>query len=102
MERTKKIKLDDNGFINIPEEMKVSIIRAIIPEGIRQVSNGAFCDCINLSDVSIPESVTEIGTKAFQSCSSLTDIKLPSNLTYLGNECFKCSGLQNIEIPKKF
>lgn len=101
VEKTKKIKLDVNGFINIPEEMKVSIIRAIIPEGIRQVSNGAFCDCINLSDVSIPESVTEIGTKAFQSCSSLTDIKLPSNLTYLGNECFKCSGLQNIEIPKK-
>lgn len=99
VEKTKKIKLNVNGAIDIPNEMRLSIVRAVLPEGIQKVSQMAFCNCINLSQVSIPESVIVIEPNAFQRCRSLKDIKLPDNLTRLGFECFRESGLHKVKIP---
>lgn len=99
VEKTKKIKLNVNGAIDIPNEMRLSIVRAVLPEGIQKVSQMAFCNCINLSQVSIPESVIEIEPNAFQRCRSLKEIKLPDNLTRLGFECFRESGLHKVKIP---
>ena len=36
-----------------------------IPDGIKQIVEGAFCGCTNLTLVTIPESVTSIGDNAF-------------------------------------
>lgn len=99
VEKTKRIKLDVSGAINIPNEMRLNIVKAVLPEGIQKISQMAFCNCINLSEVFIPESVIEIEPNAFQRCRSLKDIKLPDNLTRLGFECFRESGLHKVKIP---
>jgi len=100
VEKTKRIKLDVNGGIYIPKEVRLSIVRAVLPEGIRKISQWAFHDCINMSEVFLPESVIEIGPSAFQGCSSLKNITLPDSLTYIASNCFRNSGLQSIKIPE--
>jgi hypothetical protein len=58
----------------------------VIPEGVKEIRDGAFRDCKNLKSVTIPESIEIIGTGAFASCSELTTVKIPSHpieyLTY--------------------
>lgn len=100
VEKTKSIKLDIDGVIEIPEKMKKNLVRAILPEGISRINQYAFYDCINLSEVFIPESVIAMENNAFQNCRSLRNIELPENITSLGGECFCNSGLTSIKIPK--
>lgn len=100
VEKTKKIKLDVNGIINIPDYIRDNIVKAVLPEEITFINPDAFKNCINLSEVFIPESVTEIGIGSFQNCARLKNINLPENLTKLSFECFKNSGLLSVKIPK--
>ena len=71
-----------------------------IPEGIKQIVGGAFCDCTGLTSITIPNSVTSIGEKAFWGCSGLTSITIPNSVTSIGDYAFAwCSGLTSITIP---
>ena len=68
-----------------------------IPEGIRTIAGGAFCNCIRMTSVTIPQSVTSIGEDAFRACYSLTSITIPSGVTGIG-ECafFGCEDIVSV------
>ena len=70
-----------------------------IPEGVTQISDGAFYNYRSLLSVKIPNSVEIIGSFAFESCVSLNKINIPENVKRLGKYTFKeCSSLTNISI----
>lgn len=65
---------------------KSSLLRLVLPDNLRIISQSAFNGCINMSgSLNIPEGVTKIGPSAFEYCFSLTgSLSLPSTLQYIG------------------
>ena len=71
-----------------------------IPEGIKQIADGACKTCNSLTSVTIPNSVTSIGGYAFFGCSSLTSINIPDSVKMIREGAFcHCSSLTSITIP---
>lgn len=79
-----------------------NIIDAVIPDGVRVISDKAFYDCKSLLSVTIPQSVTHILDYVFANCSSLNSVILPQDLEELGSGAFyNCISLRSIDIPDK-
>ena len=71
-----------------------------IPESVTVIGVGAFMQCENLQSVDIPDSVIEIGAIAFYSCSSLKTVRLPNGIEEIADETFACcENLTSIIIP---
>ena len=69
-----------------------------IPEGIKHITGGAFCDRYYLTSITIPNSVTSIGNWAF-AASALTSIFIPNSVTSIGESAFHaCSSLASVSI----
>ena len=72
----------------------------IIPEGVAEIKEYAFCGASDFTTVSVPNSVTSIGDGAFSSCSGLTSVTIPNSVTSIGSSAFyDCSGLTSVTIP---
>ena len=72
----------------------------IIPDGVTSISDYAFYNCSDLTNVTIPNSVTNIGSSAFYNCNKLTNIAIPDKVTNIGSNAFyNCSKLENVTIP---
>ncbi len=68
-----------------------------IPDGIKQIAGGAFCDCTSLTSVTIGNSVTSIGNAAFRYCPSLTSVTIGNSVTSIGDDAFtSCYSLTSI------
>ena len=85
----------------VPYEKELKEIKNVeIDEGVKNIGNYAFCDCIYLTSITIPDSVTNIGNNVFLRCSSLTSIEIPNSVTSIGNHAFRgCRDLMEITIP---
>lgn len=71
-----------------------------IPDGVETIGDGAFLECVNLTEITIPDSVTSIGNRAFMTCVSITEITIPDSVTSIGDRAFySCDCLENITIP---
>ena len=71
-----------------------------IEEGVREIGQQSFRNCVNLQRVTLPSTIDNIETSAFQSCSILTDINLPDKLTVLKHSVFNmCSSLKDVTLP---
>ena len=70
-----------------------------VPDGIREIGDGAFADCGWLESISIPASVERLGVRAFAGCGNLKSVELPSGLLTMGLECFRRAGLTRVEVP---
>ena len=46
----------------------------VIPDGVTEIKESAFCDCSSLESVTLPGSVTKIGHYAFRYCTSLKEV----------------------------
>lgn len=66
---------------------------------IGQAGVGAFADCAKLTDVFIPEGVEILPDKLFYGCSSLTEITLPSTLKHIGDRVFCSTALTSVTLP---
>ena len=72
----------------------------IIPDGVTNIANYAFCFSTNLTSVVIPQSVTSIDREAFEACYSLESIVIPDSVTSIGYYAFSlCTSLTSIVIP---
>ena len=81
-------------------ELVVGCKNTLIPVGVTSISNSAFYNCSELTELTIPNSVTSIGDEAFYGCSGLTgQLLIPNNVTSIGNSAFGgCSGLTELTI----
>lgn len=75
----------------------------IIPEGVKEIREGAFSGCKNLSgNLSLPSTLVEIGSYAFCGCPFTCELSLPQNLKSIGDRAFyNCSGFYgNLILPE--
>ena len=75
------------------------LTNAVIPDGISEITNGAFYGCSSLISVTIPDSMTRIASCAFSNCSNLTTIVIGSGLKQMGEKVFSnCKKFKEIHI----
>ncbi len=67
--------------------------RAILGEGITQISAEAFDVAYELEEIQLPSTLRQIGKGAFRYCSALKSIQLPEALERVEKEAFYCSNL---------
>ncbi len=92
---------EDTKFI-LPFSMQNSgVVDAVIPQGVKTISDFAFRDCGHLKTVTLHDSVTQICDSAFSYCGELTSISIPSSMTKIGSYAFSnCKKLTAIELPE--
>lgn len=79
---------------------RASVTKAVIENGVANIGDSAFAECIQMTELQMPNSVKSIGYKAFYKCSSLSAINISSNAGYLDDFAFfNCSSLTNVTIP---
>lgn len=75
--------------------------RCVIPEGVKVIDPGAFCDCISLKSVTIPGSVECIGSQAFSWCYGLEEVTISDGVSGIERDAFYgCKRLSSVMIPK--
>lgn len=68
-----------------------------LPNGLKEIGDGLFQFCRTLKKINIPDSVIRIGNVAFCDCKSITEIILPVGLKEIGNNAFKgCKNLKSV------
>lgn len=62
----------------------------VIPEGITEISDGAFKKCAAIKSVKLPESIKKIGLSAFYGCKELETVTFADNvnISTLGENAF--------------
>ena len=71
-----------------------------ITYSVTRIGNGAFANCLNLSNIIIPDSITIIGDWAFAYCASLSSLTIPDGVTHIGEGAFNgCSSITETTIP---
>lgn len=71
-----------------------------IPEGVKEIGNGAFNGMTDLKEAIIPESCTTIGTGLFFGCTNLAKITLPATLKTIPDNTFYQCGFTALELPE--
>ena len=80
-------------------DFRDSILTVNFESGVLTVGNGAFSDCVHLTNVIFPEYLGYIGHAAFENCKSLTSINFPNSLLGIGAAAFAgCSELTHATI----
>lgn len=68
---------------------------------VKAVSEYAFCDNTEITDVTFPSSMVEIGEMAFSGCTSLETVEFNNGLYKIDRNAFSdCSKLTSVSIPK--
>lgn len=71
-----------------------------VPDGVVNISDSAFYNANNLTEVRLPDSVNEIGKSAFELCKNLKKLNL-ARTTKIGFAAFCCcEALDNISLNK--
>ena len=77
------------------------ITSAVLEDGVTNIGQWAFVNCVSLTAVTIPDSVASIGNNAFYNCSSLTGVTIPGGVTAIEADTFReCSSLRSVDIPE--
>ena len=78
----------------------ISIEKIILPNSIEVLGEDAFYGCTSLKEVVLSANLKSIDDCAFWNCTSLKEIALPESLQYIGSGVFGgCDSLDSIEIP---
>ena len=87
--------IGNNAFFNC-----MCITSVTIPNSVTSIGEGAFYCCDALPSITIPSSVISIGEMAFSGCSSFTSVTIPTSVTSIGGGAFSnCTGLTSVTIP---
>ena len=72
-----------NGTLKrwLPENSET---KALIPDEVKEIGQGAFKDCVLLEYVELPESVESISPYAFKGCTALESVVIPESVSMIG------------------
>lgn len=91
------VAIDSMAFMQ-----NTSITKVILPNGLKQIGEGAFYECSNLVEVLFPDSIIAIGDYAFANCMNIEKLDLPENLVTIDQYAFAgCISLTSINFPCK-
>lgn len=72
------------------------------PSKVKEIPDGFFASCINLTSIEIPDHIEKIGASVFSGCSSLTHVSLPDEFTEIPKQTFdNCNALREFKFPSK-
>lgn len=73
-----------------------------VPDGMTEISDYAFYNCLNVEEIIIPAGVARVGVSAFSGCKKLRRIVLPDTVTEIANTAFRrCDELRELDLPPK-
>ena len=95
---------DENGFVisrnGILKRYEGNESKIEIPNGVKEIGDGAFYGCDYLQSVTIPSNVKKIGAHAFYACTSLQSATISNGVEEIGESAFShCYDLQSVTIP---
>lgn len=102
MEKDLGIILSNDGktILGLEWDMKHSLEKLEIPEGITNIGSNAFYGCA-LKTVTFPNSLKIIGKCAFANCADLENITFNKGLERIEEGAFRsCESLKQIEFPE--
>ncbi len=67
---------------------------------VKEIADGAFLGCYNLTSITLPQSIEDIGEAAFADCYDLTTMNIPASVTTIGADAFMSCGLTAVAIPQ--
>ena len=77
-----------------------NMISVEIGSGLRTIEKETFANCINLNYIFVPGTVKTIGESAFSGCSRMLEIYLSVGIEKIGNNAFAdCRNIEIAEIP---
>ena len=75
------------------------IVKAVIPEGVTEITKANFSECPNLTKITLPQSVTKIEKGAFSGCGKLSSVEIPSGVEEIGaNTFYMCKRLSYVKL----
>lgn len=86
----------ENGVLT---EYQGEDVDVIVPEGVREIGEGAFWRC-DVESVRLQQGIRAIRSGAFMNCRSLRRINLPESVRTIETEAFHGSGLRAIRLPE--
>ena len=73
-----------------------------LPNGLREISKGAFSECRTLTTINLPDSLASIGESAFAGCKNLKTVFLPDGLREIKSGAFsQCEQLSVVTFPQQ-
>jgi hypothetical protein len=77
----------------------IGLREVILPQYIKEISEGLFLQCTQLEKITLPQYVETIGKDAFTNCSDMEKISLPDVLRCIKKYPFLSRDLERIKIP---
>lgn len=76
------------------------IRKVVIGEGITKVSEHAFEQSVNLTEISLPGTVEVLGFYCFMECTAMTEVRIPEGVRIINFQAFAgCTSLERIYLP---
>lgn len=95
-------EIDGVAVIGISEDAfcdNNDITEIVIPETVKYIGYSAFRRCKNLESVTLCDGLEYVASYAFDSCKSIKTITFPNTIKYIGIYACALSGVENISIP---
>jgi len=78
----------------------INLTEVVFPESLERLAPYTFIGCTGLQTITIPASIHELEESVFRNCSGMTTIDIPANITTIGpNAFYGCSGLETVYVP---
>jgi|GEM_PF-1520342 len=100
-----KFSSEDGVLFNKQKTVLLSFPRGrvvkeyIIPDGVQQIAEEAFCGQPFIEEIVFPDSTIAIEKRAFANCSSLREVRLGKNLKKIGVESFAYTAIERFVLP---
>ena len=86
--------ISQQAFVNCSNLTEVEYLY-----GLKKVSSHAFANCTGLTTLILPGSLETIGYGAFEGCKNITTVRLPNSLKTIESEAFDNTGITTVVIP---
>lgn len=76
-----------------------NVTAVTLPSTLTDIYQGAFMNCVSLSDITLPDGLTKIALATFQNTPALKSINIPASVKSIEHSAFHLSGLEQLYVP---